>query len=142
MNTKIIATVAGVILIGGGLIYIAKQPKQTPEPGRPDTSIPNETIKNPEPASSTESASPTSTPTGPNGYTLKDVQAHNTKADCWTAINGSVYNVTSWMSRHPGGEEAIISLCGIDGSSAFNEQHGSARRPNNELAGFKIGALK
>lgn len=74
-------------------------------------------------------------------YTLTDVTKHNTAADCWTAINGGVYSVTAWISKHPGGAQAIIGLCGIDGSAAFDGQHGGERRPATELASFKIGDL-
>jgi cytochrome b involved in lipid metabolism len=78
---------------------------------------------------------------GAKSYTLAEVATHNNKADCWATINGSVYNVTSWISQHPGGQEAILSLCGKDGSSLFNGQHGGDARPASELASFKIGAL-
>lgn len=78
----------------------------------------------------------------PTTFSMADVAKHHDASDCWTAIDGSVYNVTSWVNQHPGGSDAIISLCGIDGSSAFNDQHGGQRRPANELAGFKIGTLK
>ena len=53
-----------------------------------------------------------------------------------------MYDVTSWISQHPGGEQAILGLCGIDSSDAFNGQHGGQRRPATELASFKIGILK
>ena len=75
-------------------------------------------------------------------YTLADVKLHNTQTNCWTAVNGSVYNVTSWISQHPGGASAIIGMCGIDGSAAFSGQHGGQARPASELASFKIGVLK
>lgn len=84
----------------------------------------------------------TSTTSSAGSYTMADVAAHNTQQSCWTAINGSVYNVTSWISQHPGGRQAIISLCGKDGSSAFDGQHGGQARPEAELASFKIGVLK
>lgn len=74
-------------------------------------------------------------------YTLAQVATHNSAQSCWTAINGGVYDVTAWVSQHPGGAQAILSLCGTDGSSAFNGQHGGERRPAQELAGFKIGTL-
>lgn len=32
-------------------------------------------------------------------------------------------------------------ICGKDGTSAFENQHGDDRRPANELAGLKIGTL-
>ena len=83
----------------------------------------------------------TSTTVAPTGITMAEVKKHNKASDCYTAINGNVYNVTSWIDQHPGGADAIISLCGIDGSSAFDSQHGGERRPESELASFKIGAL-
>ncbi len=75
-------------------------------------------------------------------YTLAEVATHNTSASCWTVVSGNVYNVTSWISAHPGGSGAIKGMCGVDASSAFNGQHGGQSRPVSELAGFKIGVLK
>lgn len=73
---------------------------------------------------------------------MVDVVKHNKSSDCWTVVNGGVYNVTSWINEHPGGASAIISMCGVDGSSAFDDQHGGQRSPERELASFKIGNLK
>ena len=93
--------------------------------------------------SSTTTPTPVNTnPTPTNSYSLADVALHKTQSDCWTAVNGSVYDVTSWISQHPGGAGAIISMCGIDGSSNFDGQHGGQKRPATELASFKIGTLK
>lgn len=75
------------------------------------------------------------------GITMADVQKHNGASSCWTVVNSGVYDLTSFTSKHPGGSNAILSLCGIDGTSAFFDQHGNQRRPNNELAGLKIGDL-
>ena len=66
---------------------------------------------------------------------------HKDATSCWTAINGKVYDVTSWINQHPGGRDAILSLCGTDGSAAFNGQHGGQARPAQELATFNIGIL-
>ncbi|MBL8158019.1 cytochrome b5 domain-containing protein [bacterium] len=57
-------------------------------------------------------------------YSAADVASHNSSSDCWSIINGGVYDLTSWIPRHPGGERAIEGLCGKDGSAAFNGQHG------------------
>lgn len=76
-----------------------------------------------------------------SGYTLAQVATHNNEGSCWSIVNGNVYNLTDWIGSHPGGEQAIIGMCGIDASDAFNGQHGGQRRPTSELAGFKIGAL-
>ena len=74
-------------------------------------------------------------------YTLADVAQHTNQSSCWTTINGKVYDVTAWISKHPGGSRAILGLCGKDGSSAFNGQHGGQGRPASELATFIIGDL-
>lgn len=74
-------------------------------------------------------------------FTLAQVAQHNTSASCYTVVSGSVYDVTSWISQHPGGASAIKNMCGIDASAAFNGQHGGQARPASELAGFKIGTL-
>jgi hypothetical protein len=78
---------------------------------------------------------------GGSSYSLAQVQAHKSSSDCWTTVNGSVYDVTSFIRQHPGGSGAIISLCGIDGSSVFEGQHGGQTRPASELASFRIGSL-
>ena len=84
---------------------------------------------------------PKETTTNKGGITMTDVKKHNNVSDCWSVVNNGVYNLTSFVSSHPGGREAIIGLCGIDGTAAFVDQHGNQRRPNNELAGLKIGDL-
>ena len=73
--------------------------------------------------------------------TMSDVQKHNSQSSCWTVVNGGVYDLTSFVTPHPGGSKAILRLCGIDGTSAFIGQHGNQKRPNNELTGLKIGDL-
>lgn len=74
-------------------------------------------------------------------YTLADVATHGNASSCWSAINGKVYNLTSWINQHPGGPQRILSICGTDGSSAFNAQHGGQSNPANELTNFYIGTL-
>lgn len=75
-------------------------------------------------------------------YTLADVAVHNTSADCWAIINGSVYDLTTWIPRHPGGERAIEGLCGKDGSAAFNTQHSDGATQQAILADLKLGIVK
>lgn len=77
----------------------------------------------------------------PTGFTLSDVENHNSSSNCWTAVYGNVYDVTSFIKQHPGGSREIISLCGRDGTGDFDDQHGGERRANAELANYKIGTL-
>lgn len=76
----------------------------------------------------------------PSGITTEEVAQHNSRESCWSTINGNVYDLTSWIPKHPGGEQAILQLCGTDGSAKFNNKHGGASRQAAILAGFKIGA--
>ena len=84
---------------------------------------------------STTSASHESlNPGGGGSYTMTDVAAHSTPSSCWAAIEGNVYDLSAWISQHPGGPEAIESLCGTDATAAFEAQHGGQRAPAEALA--------
>ena len=74
-------------------------------------------------------------------YSRADVAKHSKPSDCWTVINGKVYNLTKWIDRHPGGPGVIEMICGKDGTGAFNGQHGGQRRPASELKNYAIGTL-
>ncbi len=73
-------------------------------------------------------------------YTLVDVAKHASPKDCWTTINGSVYDLTPFVGKHPGGE-AILKVCGNDGTKLFVGQHGGQAKQENQLAGLEIGIL-
>lgn len=85
---------------------------------------------------------PTPTVLGAPSYTMAQVAAANSASKCWSVVNGEVYDLTSWIKMHPGGAGAILSLCGIDGTQAYNAMHGGKSRPANELSSLKIGILK
>jgi cytochrome b involved in lipid metabolism len=74
-------------------------------------------------------------------YTLAQVAEHKDVASCLTAIRGTVYDLTAWISKHPGGDKNILKLCGIDGTSAFEGKHGGQENPENALKGFAVGSL-
>ncbi|MCB9798314.1 cytochrome b5 domain-containing protein [Candidatus Nomurabacteria bacterium] len=74
-------------------------------------------------------------------FSLSQVQTHSTSQDCWATINGSVYDLSSWISRHPGGSRAIEQLCGTDASDKFNKQHGKSKAAQSTLVLLKIGQL-
>jgi len=75
-------------------------------------------------------------------YSFEEVQTHNSKQSCWSAIRGKVYDLTSWISNHPGGEKAILSICGKDGTEAFVNEHGGKDKPEKALSQFEIGELQ
>jgi cytochrome b involved in lipid metabolism len=75
-------------------------------------------------------------------FRMAEVATHDSKSSCWTAIRGAVYDLTDWVGKHPGGEEAIASLCGKDGTQSFVAQHEGQENPESVLAGYRIGALE
>lgn len=85
------------------------------------------------------------TPEANTGITLADVEKHNSESDCWMAIEGKVYDVTSYIGPHPGGQE-ILKGCGLDATEFFtseanggHEHSGAAEIKKEE---FLVGDLK
>jgi cytochrome b involved in lipid metabolism len=79
--------------------------------------------------------------------TMDEIAKHNTKEDCWFAINETVYDVTKYIAdgKHPG-KEAIIQGCGKDATELFNTRpmgsgttHSSKAR--SFLPSFIIGKI-
>jgi hypothetical protein len=76
-----------------------------------------------------------------SGYTMADVRANATPAKCWTVIDKKVYDLTSWISSHPGGASPIRFLCGKDGTNSFKAQHANQSNPTARLASYLLGPL-
>lgn len=145
MKKILIATgiVIVVVIIGSMVAFRtpASAPTDESTTTEPVALTGNPDIGNINPNVGTTTTGTTGTTSGAKTFTMADVAAHNSQSSCYTTINGSVYDVTSWINQHPGGAEAILSLCGKDGTAAFTQQHGGQRRPEAELATFKIGVL-
>lgn len=75
-------------------------------------------------------------------YSATEVARHATASSCWTIVGNGVYDITRFLSKHPGGRSAVAALCGKDGSAGFNGQHGGASTPRKVLASYRIGKLK
>jgi hypothetical protein len=74
-------------------------------------------------------------------YTKADVALHSSDGSCWSIINGNVYDLTAYIPKHPGGPSKIRHICGENGTSAFEGQHGGESKPENTLAKYWIGIL-
>lgn len=48
---------------------------------------------------------------------------HTNNLDCWILIDGRIYNVSTFLAEHPGGDEILLKYSGLDGSKPFNQQH-------------------
>lgn len=73
-------------------------------------------------------------------YTIEEIKQHNKRKDAWILINKKVYNVTSWIDKHPGGD-IILKWIGRDGTKQFNSIHPSYVR-EKILPKYLIGKLK
>ena len=54
-------------------------------------------------------------------YTLADVKTHSRYDDAWTVLNGKVYNITSYLPFHQGGEKELMRCAGRDGTRLFSK---------------------
>lgn len=120
------------------------KPTTTDVAESPVAAPPSKVVKTETPPKEAVSATEETPPTPPDTltFTMATIAQHNTTADCWSAINGGVYDLSTWVSRHPGGSRAITRLCGTDGSSSFNREHGRSRAAANALLLLKIGDLQ
>lgn len=140
MNKLIIASVVVVVAVAGYFVFSKGNNKGVADSTVSPTLVPSISSSVSPKSSPQVTKSPAAT-TGPKAFSLADVSVHSNATSCYSAINGSVYDLTAWIKQHPGGAGKILSICGKDGSSAFSNQHGVNQKELNILATFKIGTL-
>src|SRR5205085_2046944 len=74
-------------------------------------------------------------------YTYQEVAEHNKKKDLYLIINGNVYDATSFVDEHPGGEEVLLAMAGEDATQDF-EDVGHSDEARDILKGFYLGTLR
>ncbi len=91
-------------------------------------------------ATSTPVAAPTSNP-NPTAISVAELQKHNSVHDCWIAIDGMVYDATSYLPQHPNMQ--IIQGCGLDATAMFHqEREHTSQEAQQILSKMKIGTLQ
>ena len=89
----------------------------------------------------------TSTKQQAKTFTLNEVASHNSRTDCWTIISGQVYELTDFITRHPGGDE-VLRACGTDATTLFNSRQTSdgqnvgSGTPHSSVAKEQLDQLK
>jgi len=92
-----------------------------------------------EPAGETAGAVP-----GPAHFTLQEIARHDRLEDCWMAIEGSVFNLTDYIPRHPTRPELLESWCGTDATAGMRTKgNDSDHSPRawRMLERYRIGDL-
>ncbi|QDS76667.1 hypothetical protein FKW77_000150 [Venturia effusa] len=52
-----------------------------------------------------------------------EVSTHNSPQSCWVILYNKVYDVTSFLSEHPGGSKIILKLSGTDATDEYDPVH-------------------
>lgn len=76
-------------------------------------------------------------------FTLEDVAEHRTATSCWVARNGRVYDVTSFLQDHPGGDDLILKYAGQDVGEVMKDstEHEHSDAAYDMLEEFIIGRV-
>jgi cytochrome b involved in lipid metabolism len=69
-----------------------------------------------------EARGPRRAPPADGQVSAEELRLHCHKADAWTAVRGVVYDITDFISKHPGGQTALIKILGQDGTRFFGER--------------------
>ncbi|KAI5862458.1 FMN-dependent dehydrogenase-domain-containing protein [Durotheca rogersii] len=51
------------------------------------------------------------------------VSEHSSQDSCWMVLHGKVYDITSFVPKHPGGRSILLKNAGRDASVAFDSVH-------------------
>jgi len=76
-------------------------------------------------------------------YTVADLAVHNSEASCWYGLYGVVFNLTNYLSKHPGGLFVIRAQCGKDATAMFKleKKHDAALLAKKGFSTSVIGRL-
>ncbi|KAL0929899.1 cytochrome b5-like heme steroid binding domain-containing protein [Colletotrichum truncatum] len=97
------------------------------------------------PLISRSSSSPSSSPTDLKTpvISLSELAAHNSITSCWIAIDGIVYDMTSFLTTHPGGPKTLLESAGTIADARFAETHGGphVQEIRGYLQRYTVGRL-
>ncbi|KAJ6652495.1 hypothetical protein lerEdw1_011465 [Lerista edwardsae] len=79
-------------------------------------------------------------PQGGRYITLAEVEKRNTDKETWIVLHGRVYDITSFLGEHPGGEEVLLEQAGRDATESF-EDVGHSLDARDMLKQFLIGEV-
>jgi hypothetical protein len=77
---------------------------------------------------------------GKKTFTLGEVKKHNKRNDAWTIIENKVYDITTWIPTHPGGD-VILKAVGKNGTRLFKSVNHPSFVKLSVLPKYYIGNL-
>ena len=69
------------------------------------------------------------------------VAKHNTADSCWVILYGEVYDVTDFLTSHPGGSKIILKLAGRDATEEYDPVHPPGTLEENLKPEAKLGQV-
>ncbi|KAL7935654.1 cytochrome b5-like heme/steroid binding domain-containing protein [Trichoderma chlorosporum] len=73
-----------------------------------------------------------------NIFTVEEVAKHASKADLYMIIHDKVYDVSSFVEKHPGGDEILTDVAGRDATEAYDDA-GHSEKADKILKRLYIG---
>lgn len=76
-------------------------------------------------------------------FALADVANHKSRSSTYVTFKGQVYDITSFLPDHPGGDDIIMEYAGTDIGQimADESQHVHSRSAYDMMEDYRIGEL-
>ena len=76
-------------------------------------------------------------------YTLEEVSQHSSEESAWIVNNGRVFDVTDFLTRHPGGRDVLLGSIGKDVTETMSDPdiHKHSDAAYGLMNKYKIGKL-
>lgn len=76
-------------------------------------------------------------------YTADDVANHTTASSCWVSRVGKVYDISGFLSDHPGGDDLLLKYAGKDIESVMNDpqEHRHSQSAYDMMGEYVVGRL-
>lgn len=76
-----------------------------------------------------------------SGLRTLTVAKHTSPESCWVVLYGNVYDVTNFLSEHPGGSKIILKLAGKDATEEYDPIHPPGTIEENLAPEAKLGRV-
>lgn len=110
-------------------------------------SLSNSSVSQSSANSASLSSSPVSVSSLPsisNDISSSQLASNKTSTNCWISFDKKVYNVTDYLSKHPGGRRELLNVCGQEIDS-LSSGHQGGRFDSSQIQGilkeFYVGDL-